>query len=65
MKQLLSLTILFVVIPFFIFTFFVKSEKEIDIKFDNNITVRVKRENGVIDKVDLEKYIIGVLAATA
>jgi stage II sporulation protein D len=62
MKQLLSLTILFVVIPFFIFSFFVKSEKEIDVKFDNNITVRVKRESGTIDKVDLEKYIIGVLA---
>jgi stage II sporulation protein D len=62
MKQLLVLTILFVVIPFFIFIFFVKSEKEIDVEFNNDITVRVKRVDETIDKVDLEKYIIGVLA---
>jgi stage II sporulation protein D len=59
---LLKLTILFLVIPFLIITFFVKSEKKVDVKYTNDIIVRVKREDGSIEKIDLEKYITGVLA---
>lgn len=63
MKQLLLFTILFVVIPFFIVYFFIKEEKEIKIEFKNNVMVRIKRDNSSnIENVDLEKYVMGVVA---
>lgn len=65
MKQLLILTILFIIIPFFIFLFFNNKEYEeyIDTKKSDNIFVRVKIENTKqIKKIPLEDYVIGVVA---
>lgn len=63
MKQLFVLTMLFVVIPFFVVTFFIKPEKEKKIEVNNSIMVRIKREDtNTIEKVELEKYVMGVIA---
>lgn len=62
MKKLIVLTILMLVIPYLIVTYFVQ-DKEIKFKYASNMTVRVKREaTGKIDIVPLEDYIVGVLA---
>ena len=64
MKRLIIFTILIIFIPFFIVTFFNKNNiKEIELKYINNINIRVKRTaNNQIDIIPLEQYIVGVLA---
>lgn len=63
MKKLLLTTIIMIAIPLIIITLFKpKKLKEKHIKM-TNIIVRVKRENqNTIERIPLEKYLIGVLA---
>ncbi len=62
MKQVIIITILIILIPYFIVSFFME-EKELDFGFDTNVIVRVKRvKKDVIEKVPLEDYITGVVA---
>ena len=62
MKQITLITILIIIIPYFIVSFFME-EKELDFGFDSNVIIRVKRiEKNIIEKVSLEDYITGVVA---
>lgn len=62
MKKATLITIIVILIPYFIVSFFME-EKELDFGFDSNIFVRVKRiEKGTIEKVPLEDYVTGVVA---
>ena len=68
MKKILIYTFIIIFIPFIIVSFFDKKEPKNDIKFNTNIinkdfNIRVKRENGNIDEVLFEDYIVGVVAA--
>ena len=64
MKKIILTTIIILVIPIIIIK--VLTPKEINqknYKKTNNIIVRIKRENkNIIEKIPLEKYLIGVLA---
>ncbi len=64
MKKILITTLIILIVPVIIIK--ILSPKEIKIKKykkTDNITVRVKRENkNTIEKIPLEKYLIGVLA---
>ena len=63
MKKITLITFLTLMIPFLIVTFFIKEDIEKqEIKLISNQNVRIKRENGEIDIVPFEEYIIGVLA---
>lgn len=64
MKKVILFTILIIFIPFFIVYFSNKDNiKEIELKYINNINIRVKRlSNDKIETIPLEKYIVGVLA---
>ena len=65
MKRLIIVTAVIVSIPFFVVHFFdvpEKSYKEIELKYLSNIFVRVKRENGNIENIPLEEYVVGVVA---
>lgn len=61
MKKIIIISMLIIIIPFLIVTIFIK-DNEIKFKFVSNMVVRVKRENGRIDKVPFEEYVKGVLA---
>ncbi len=64
MKKIIILTFTIVLVPFFIVTF-VKTvqTKEIQLKYVNNLNVRVKRlDKNTIETIPLEEYIVGVLA---
>ncbi len=65
MKKLLMITIVVISIPFFVVSFMDKpasSLKEITLNYLSNILIRVKRENGNIETIPLEEYIVGVVA---
>ncbi len=65
MKQATYLTLLLLIIPFFIVLFLLKEEieKKIEEKKEVKLYVKVKREKlGRIDEVELEDYVVGVLA---
>ena len=64
MKKIIIFTILLIFIPFFIVTIFnIDEVKEIELKYINNINVRVKRlATNEIETIPLEQYIAGVLA---
>ena len=64
MKKITLITFLTLMIPFLIVTFFIKEDiiEKQEIKLISNQNVRIKRENGEIDIVPFEEYIIGVLA---
>ena len=64
MKKLLLTTIIILIIPLTIIKILTpKKIYQTKYKKTNNITVRVKRENkNIIEKIPLEKYLIGVLA---
>ena len=64
MKKLLLTTLIILIIPVIIIkTLIPKKIKLKNYKKTDNITVRVKRENkNIIEKIPLEKYLIGVLA---
>lgn len=61
MKKIIIISALIIIIPFLIVTIFIKDET-IKFKFVSNMVVRVKRENGNIDRVPFEEYVKGVLA---
>ena len=61
MKKIIIISLLIIIIPFLIVTIFIKDD-EIKFNFVSNMVVRVKRENGTIDRVPFEEYIKGVLA---
>ena len=64
MKKIILFTIILIFIPFFIVNIFgIKEIEEIELKYINNINVRVKRlATNEIQTVPLEEYIVGVLA---
>lgn len=64
MKKILFITILIIIIPYLIVTFFkISSKEEIKLNFSSNTIIRVKRlSTGNIDSIPLEEYIVGVLA---
>lgn len=65
MKQATYLTLLLLIIPFFIVFFLLKEkiEKQIEEQKEVKVYVKVKREKlERIDKVELEDYVVGVLA---
>lgn len=59
MKQLILIMLIIVLIPYMIVTFMVKENKK---QVNNEINVRVKKEDNSIITVPFEEYIIGVLA---
>ena len=61
MKKLIITTLIIILITFIIVTIFIKDET-IKFNFISNSVVRVKRENGNIDRVFFEEYVKGVLA---
>ena len=63
MKQLILISLIIILIPYMIVTFFIKDE-EVKIISENKeeISVRVKKENGEIIKILFEEYVVGVLA---
>ena len=67
MKKLFLCSLLLIGIPFFVVVFIKIPDnnqvlEEINLNYLSNIMVRVKRENGDIDNVFLEEYIVGVVA---
>lgn len=67
MKKLFIYSILLISIPFLLVNFIkVPSNggvlEEIDLNYLSNVIVRVKREDGNIDNVFLEEYIVGVVS---
>ena len=62
MKKFILITILVILIPYLVVTFFMK-EEQIKFYYNENQIVRVKREEtGKIERVPFEVYIRGVLA---
>jgi stage II sporulation protein D len=65
MKQIFYLTLLLIIIPFFIVIISIKDEKpkEPVVEKENKVFVRLKKEStGEIEKIELEDYVVGVLA---
>lgn len=65
MKKMFIITVVVISIPFFVVHFWNDSnvkEKEIDLNYLSNVMVRVKRENGNIDTLKLDEYVVGVVA---
>lgn len=64
MKKMILFTIILIFIPFFIVNILdINKIEEIELKYINNINVRVKRlSTNKIEEVPLEEYIVGVLA---
>lgn len=61
MKKFFIITVLLILVPYIIVTLFIKDD-DIHFHFVSNMNIRIKRENGLIDKVPFEQYITGVLA---
>lgn len=65
MRRIIVITVVIIGIPFFVVNSLMIEEKElgeINLNYLSSQIVRVKRENGVIDNVLLEDYVIGVVA---
>ena len=64
MKKILILILLIIFLPFLIVNFYhVNDNEELNINYESNIIVRVKRVNSDnIEHIPLERYIVGVLA---
>lgn len=63
MRKVIVITLLIILIPYFIVSFFIPDEEEINFEYMSNRSVRVRREKtGTIDKVPFEEYVAGVLA---
>lgn len=63
MKKILFFSILLIIVPYLIITFFIPKEVEIKFLYEEGIYVRVKRvSQNKIDVVYLEDYVTGVLA---
>ena len=61
MKKMILTTAFVILVPFIIVSILIKSEN-VEFKIVTNQNVRIKRENGLIDTVLFEDYIVGVLA---
>lgn len=61
MKKIILITCFIVLIPFIIVSTLIK-EENVELKVINEPKVKIKRENGRIDTVLFEDYIVGVLA---
>jgi len=61
LKKIIITTLIIVFIPFLIITIFIQEDKY-DFKYVSNMNVRVKRDNGKVEHVPFEEYIVGVLA---
>ena len=63
MKKIIIFTFFIIIIPYFILNLYSKNIKEIELKTDENIKVRVKRlQKDKIDEIELNEYGLGVLA---
>ena len=63
MKRIIIFICILLLIPFFIVQIYNKNYKEIKLNYINTIYIRVKRlKTGVIERIPLEVYIVGVLA---
>ncbi len=62
MKKIIIITLLVIIIPFFVVKLFVKTD-EIKFKYVSNKIIRVKDENGNINVIPFEDYIKGVVAS--
>lgn len=64
MKKIIFLTLIVILIPFFIVNYYNIDEKEeIKLNYESNNIVRVKRtDSGRIENIPLEQYTVGVLA---
>ena len=65
MKRLFIITVVVLSIPFFVVSFFPSDEEklqEITLNYLSNLLVRVKREDGNIQSIPLEEYVVGVVA---
>ena len=60
-KKVILITFIIIFIPYLIVNIFIRDD-EIKFIYHENMVIRVKRENGNIDEVPFEQYIIGVLA---
>ena len=61
MKKILLFSLVIIVIPT-IMTTIIKKEDKNDFIYEENMLIRVKRKNGNVEVIPLEKYIVGVLA---
>ena len=62
MKKIITLTIILLLVPFLI-VLLIQTQEKTTVHFESNQIVRVKREKlNTIEKVPLEKYVIGVLS---
>ena len=62
MKKIIIFTFFIIIIPYFILNLYSKNIKEIELKTDENIKVRVKRlQKDKIDEIELNEYVLGVL----
>ena len=63
MKKIIIFTFFIIIIPYIILNLYSKNIKEIELKTDENIKVRVKRlQKDKIDEIELNEYVLGVLA---
>ncbi len=63
MKKIIIFTFFIIIIPYFILNLYSKNIKEIELKTDESIKVRVKRlQKDKIDEIELNEYVLGVLA---
>ena len=63
MKKIIFSTLVIILIPYIIISFFVTAPEEIKFKYMSNMTIRIKRSStGLIDVVPLEEYIVGVVS---
>ena len=63
MKKIIIFTFFIIIIPYFLLNLYSKNIKEIELKTDENIKVRVKRlQKDKIDEIELNEYVLGVLA---
>lgn len=62
MKKVLLFVGLILLFPLLVVTLLYPEEKEIKFEFTSNMMIRVKRTNGDIEEVEMEKYVLGVLA---
>lgn len=61
MKKVLLFLFILLLIPYLLFFISIK-ENKIKFFYDDNLTIRVMRSNGVLETLPLEKYLIGVIA---
>ncbi len=61
MKKMLLFSLIIILVPTVVVNVFIKDE-EIKFEYHENMTIRVKRSSGNIEKIPFEDYIVGILA---